>query len=89
MKRHMCAWESFIIIAVALVVVLVLVGFMRIKNYQSLPILWFQAMKDTARDPDFCVVARVEALIAGWPMEEALKRADAFLDAGRFNVSSS
>ncbi|KAK7087162.1 phosphoenolpyruvate phosphomutase-like [Littorina saxatilis] len=40
------------------------------------------AMKDSARDPDFCVVARVEALIAGWPMEEALKRADAFLDAG-------
>ncbi|KAL8605107.1 hypothetical protein ACOMHN_018908 [Nucella lapillus] len=40
------------------------------------------AMKDTARDPDFCVVARVEALIAGWPMEEALKRADAFLEAG-------
>lgn len=40
------------------------------------------AMKDTARDPDFCVVARVEALIAGWPMEEALKRADAFLAAG-------
>lgn len=39
-------------------------------------------MKDTARDPDFCVVARVEALIAGWSMEEALKRADAFLEAG-------
>ena len=44
-------------------------------------------MKDTARDPDFCIVARVEALIAGWPMEEALKRADAFLDAGRLNWS--
>eukprot|EP00745_Piridium_sociabile_P041280 TRINITY_DN81365_c0_g1_i2.p1 TRINITY_DN81365_c0_g1~~TRINITY_DN81365_c0_g1_i2.p1 ORF type:complete len:390 (-),score=101.15 TRINITY_DN81365_c0_g1_i2:437-1435(-) len=40
------------------------------------------AMKDTARDPDFVVVARVEALIAGWPMEEALRRADAFLAAG-------
>ena len=89
MKRHMCAWESFIIIVVALVVVVGGRGggggggFMRIKNCQSLPILWFQAMKDTARDPDFCVVARVEALIAGWPMEDALERADAFLDAGR------
>lgn len=40
------------------------------------------AMKDTARDPDFCVVARVEALIAGWHMEEALRRAEAFLEAG-------
>lgn len=39
-------------------------------------------MKDTARDPDFCVVARVEALIAGWSIDEALKRADAFLEAG-------
>lgn len=44
--------------------------------------LKIKAMKDTARDPDFCVVARVEALIAGWNMDEALKRADAFLDAG-------
>ncbi|PVD31385.1 hypothetical protein C0Q70_06797 [Pomacea canaliculata] len=44
--------------------------------------LKIKAMKDTARDPDFCVVARVEALIAGWSMEEALKRADAFLEAG-------
>lgn len=42
----------------------------------------WQAMKDTARDPDFCVVARVEALIAGWSIDEALKRADAFLEAG-------
>ncbi len=32
--------------------------------------------------PIFCVVARVEALISGCPMEEALKRADAYSDAG-------
>ena len=43
-------------------------------------------MKDTARDPDFCVVARVEALIAGWPMEEALTRAQTFLEAGELCV---
>jgi len=39
-------------------------------------------VKDTQQDPDFCVVARVEALIAGWPMEEALKRAEAYRKAG-------
>ena len=32
------------------------------------------AMKDTQSDPDFCVVARVEAFIAGWGLGEALKR---------------
>jgi phosphoenolpyruvate phosphomutase len=41
-----------------------------------------KAMKDTQRDPDFCVVARVEAFIAGWGLEEALKRANAYADAG-------
>ncbi|OMJ74435.1 hypothetical protein SteCoe_26653 [Stentor coeruleus] len=40
------------------------------------------ACKDTAKDPDFCVVARVEAFIAGWGLEEALKRAEAYKDAG-------
>src|ERR1700686_3689947 len=35
------------------------------------------AGKDTQRDPDFCVVARVEALIAGWGMDEGLRRAEA------------
>ena len=44
-------------------------------------------MKDTARDPDFCVVARVEALIAGWPLEEALRRADAYLAAGELKFT--
>ena len=31
---------------------------------------------------DFSVVARVEALIAGWPQDEALRRALAYADAG-------
>jgi phosphoenolpyruvate phosphomutase len=40
------------------------------------------AGKDTQRDADFCIVARVEALIAGWGMEEALRRAEAYRQAG-------
>ncbi|HTV94735.1 MAG TPA: phosphoenolpyruvate mutase [Steroidobacteraceae bacterium] len=40
------------------------------------------AGKDTQRDPDFSIVARVEALIAGWGMEEALRRAEAYRRAG-------
>ena len=41
-----------------------------------------KAGKDTQQDPDFCIVARVEALIAGWGMGEALKRAEAYHEAG-------
>ena len=41
-----------------------------------------RAAKDTQSDPDFSVVARVEALIAGWPQDEALRRALAYADAG-------
>lgn len=41
-----------------------------------------KAAKDTQTDPDFCVVARIEALIAGWGMEEALRRAEAYGAAG-------
>jgi len=41
-----------------------------------------KAAKDTQRYSGFTVVARVEALIAGLGMEEALKRAHAYLDAG-------
>lgn len=41
-----------------------------------------RACKDTARDPDFCVVARVESFIAGWGLEETLKRAEAYRLAG-------
>jgi len=41
-----------------------------------------QAGKDSQRHEDFCVVARVEALIAGWGMDEALERAEAYRAAG-------
>jgi phosphoenolpyruvate phosphomutase len=41
-----------------------------------------RAAKQTQKDPDFVVVARTEALIAGWGMEEALKRGRAYADAG-------
>lgn len=41
-----------------------------------------KAMKDTQQDPDFCVVARVEAFIAGWDCDEALRRAEAYRNAG-------
>jgi phosphoenolpyruvate phosphomutase len=40
------------------------------------------AGKDTQNDPNFSIVARVEALIAGWGMEEALSRAEAYRRAG-------
>jgi phosphoenolpyruvate phosphomutase len=40
------------------------------------------AAKDSQEDPDFCVVARVEALIAGWGMDAALERAHRYTDAG-------
>jgi phosphoenolpyruvate phosphomutase len=40
------------------------------------------AGKDTQTDPNFSIVARVEALIAGWGMEEALRRAEAYRRAG-------
>jgi phosphoenolpyruvate phosphomutase len=39
-------------------------------------------MKDTQTDPNFCVVARVEAFIAGWSLDEALRRAEAYRNAG-------
>jgi phosphoenolpyruvate phosphomutase len=41
-----------------------------------------KAAKDTQQDSDFCVVARVEAFIAGWGLEEALRRATAYYEAG-------
>ncbi len=40
------------------------------------------AAKNAQRDPDFMVIARVEALIAGWEQEEALRRAKAYVEAG-------
>ncbi|MBT8202423.1 MAG: phosphoenolpyruvate mutase [Acidimicrobiia bacterium] len=33
-------------------------------------------------DPDFVIVARVEAFIAGWGLDEALRRAEAYHEAG-------
>jgi phosphoenolpyruvate phosphomutase len=41
-----------------------------------------KAAKDTQADPDFCVVARTEAFIAGWGLEEALKRAECYCNSG-------
>ena len=41
-----------------------------------------KAAKDAQEDPDFCVVARIEAFIAGWGLSEALKRAEAYYQAG-------
>lgn len=40
------------------------------------------AGKSAQKTEDFMIFARVEALIAGWGMEEALKRARAYADAG-------
>lgn len=44
--------------------------------------LKIKACKDSQRDPDFSIVARVEAFIAGWGLEEALLRSHAYADAG-------
>lgn len=41
-----------------------------------------RAAKDSQSDPDFCVVARVESFIAGWGLDETLRRAEAYHDAG-------
>ena len=42
-----------------------------------------KAGKDAQTDADFSIVARVEALIAGWGMDEALRRAEAYRAGGR------
>ena len=41
-----------------------------------------KAGKDSQHDDDFCIVARVEALIAGWGLPEAVRRAEAYRLAG-------
>src|SRR3989338_3535778 len=41
-----------------------------------------EAAKSAQENPDFMVFARIEALIAGWGMDEALRRADAYAGAG-------
>ena len=40
------------------------------------------AGKDSQKDEDFVIVARTEALVAGWGLKEALKRAEAYRKAG-------
>ena len=40
------------------------------------------AGKDSQNDDDFCIVARVEAFIAGWDTREAMLRAEAYRKAG-------
>ncbi len=41
-----------------------------------------KAGRDTQTDPNFCIIARTEALIAGRTMSEALDRAEAYRRAG-------
>lgn len=41
-----------------------------------------KAGKDAQSDPDFCIIARVEAFICGWGLAEALRRAEAYYRAG-------
>jgi len=41
-----------------------------------------QAGKDSQADDDFRILARVEAFIAGWGLDEALRRAEAYHAAG-------
>jgi phosphoenolpyruvate phosphomutase len=41
-----------------------------------------KAGKDSQHDPDFVLVARIEALIAGWGLAEAIRRAEAYHRSG-------
>jgi phosphoenolpyruvate phosphomutase len=41
-----------------------------------------KAGKDAQTDPDFSIIARVEAFICGWGLSEALRRAEAYHQAG-------
>ena len=41
-----------------------------------------EAVKDGQTDPDFCLVARLEGFIAGWGLDEMLRRAEACHTAG-------
>lgn len=41
-----------------------------------------KAGKESQQDPNFCIIARVEAFIGGWDLSEALKRAEAYHQAG-------
>lgn len=41
-----------------------------------------KGMKDAQTDDEFVVISRVEAFIAGWGLKEALRRAEAYYEAG-------
>ncbi len=41
-----------------------------------------KAIKNTQKDKNLILISRIEALIAGWGMEEALKRGFSYADAG-------
>ncbi|HEX8489821.1 MAG TPA: phosphoenolpyruvate mutase [Chthoniobacterales bacterium] len=41
-----------------------------------------KAVKEAQSDPDFCLVARLEGFIAGWGMDEMMRRAEACHAAG-------
>jgi phosphoenolpyruvate phosphomutase len=41
-----------------------------------------KAVKDGQSEPDFCLVARLEGFIAGWGLDEMLRRAEAYHAAG-------
>lgn len=41
-----------------------------------------KAGKDSQTDGDFVIIARIEALISGWGLDEALRRASAYHEAG-------
>ena len=41
-----------------------------------------KAGKDAQQDADFTIIARIEAFIAGWGLDEALRRAEAYHAAG-------
>ncbi len=41
-----------------------------------------KAGKDAQSDADFCIIARIEAFICGWGLAEALRRAEAYHQAG-------
>jgi len=51
---------------------------LRIEEFQGK----IEAARATRRDPEFIVIARTEALVAGLGEKEALKRAAAYADAG-------
>jgi len=41
-----------------------------------------KAGKDTQQNENFCIIARTEALIAGWGLKEALRRSKIYMEAG-------